>query len=178
MCDKFQLNMNTRDYDNCCMYNFLNKNNSKILEHQFTVFNEKNENFIDTKGLNSQTNFNDGKNISKSTKLRNSKLIRKQKKELNTRVFPGSPYMGRGSGVMEFTDVNSKLNFGEDTRVKKSNNNIAAYSADNFIPLVPHLAKNIQDPKHIIPEYWVRGGMSSRVVTNNIDYLKSCGIKK
>ena len=86
--------------------------------------------------------------------------------------------MGKGSGVMEYTDVNSQLNFGEDTRTKKSNNNIAAFSADNFIPLVPHIANNIQDPKHIIPEYWVRGGMSSRVVTNNIDYLKSCGFKK
>ena len=86
--------------------------------------------------------------------------------------------MGRGSGIIDYTDINSMLNFGEDTRVKKSNNNVAAYSADNFIPLVPNIAQNIQNTKHIIPEYWVRGGMSSRVVTNNIDYLKSCGFKK
>ena len=177
MCDKFQLNMNTRDYDNCCMYEFLNKNNNKILEHQFSVLNKRNEEYLDTKGLNSQNNYDNGKNVSSSTKLRNSKLIKKQKKELNTRVFVGSPYMGKGSGIMEYTDVNSKLNFGEDTRVKKSNNNCPAYSADNFIPLVPHIANNIQDPKHIIPEYWVRGGMSSRVITNNIDYLKSCGLR-
>jgi len=179
MCDKFQINMNSNEYDNCCMYDFLNKGNNKILEHQFGIMNNKNNNnYLDTKGLNSQTNFDNGKNVSNSTKLRNSKMQRKQKKELNTRVFPGSPYMGKGSGVMEFTDVNSRLNFGEDTRVKKSNNNISAYSADNFIPLVPHIAQNIQNPKHIIPEYWVRGGMSSRVVTNNIDYLKACGFKK
>ena len=178
MCDKFQLNMNTRDYDNYCNYEFLNKNNNKIFEHQFSVNNKKNNDYLDTKGLNSQNNYDNGKNVNHSTKLRNSKMIKKQKKELNTRVFPGSPYMGRGSGIMEFTDTNSKLNFGEDTRVKKSNNNIAAYSADNFIPLVPHIAANIQNPKHIIPEFWVRGGMSSRVVTNNIDYLKSCGVKK
>ena len=161
MCDKFQLNMNTRDYDNYCNYEFLNKNNNKIFEHQFSIDNKKNNDYLDTKGLNSQNNYDNGKNVNKST-----------------RVFPGSPYMGRGAGVMEFTDVNSKLNFGEDTRVKKSNNNVAAYSADNFIPLVPHIAANIQNPKHIIPEFWVRGGMSSRVVTNNIDYLKSCGVKK
>ena len=178
MSNKFQLNMNTRDYDNCCMYEFLNKNNNKIFEHQFSILNKNNENYLETKGLNNQNNFDNGSNITSSTKLRNSKMLKKTKKELNTRVFPGSPYMGRGSGVMEYTDVNSKLNFGEDTRTKKSNNNIAAYSADNFIPLVPHIAQNIQDPKHIIPEYWVRGGMSSRVVTNNIDYIKSCGFKK
>ena len=178
MSNKFSLNMNTRDYDNCCMYEFLNKNNNKIFEHQFSILNKNNENYLETKGLNSQNNFDNGSNIASSTKLRNSKMLKKNKKELSTRVFPGSPYMGKGSGVMEFTDVNSQLNFGEDTRTKKSNNNIAAFSADNFIPLVPHIANNIQNPKHIIPEYWVRGGMSSRVVTNNIDYLKSCGFKK
>ena len=57
MCDKFQLNMNTRDYDNCCMYEFLNKNNNKILEHQFSVLNKRNEEYLDTKGLNSQNNY-------------------------------------------------------------------------------------------------------------------------
>lgn len=86
--------------------------------------------------------------------------------------------MGFGSGVLDYTDVNSKLNMGIDTRTKKSNNITSSYSADTFIPLVPHIAENIQNPKHIIPEYWVRGGMSSRVVLNNIDYLKSCGFKK
>lgn len=178
MSNKFALNMNTKYYDNCCMYDFMNKNNSKILDHQFSILSDNNNSYLETNGLNSQNNYDNGKNILKSTKLRNSKTIKKNKKELNTRVFPGSPYMGRGSGVMEYTDVNSKLNFGEDTRTKKSNNNIASYSADTFTPLVSHIAENIQNPKHIISDYWVRGGMSSRVITNNIDYIKSCGFKK
>lgn len=178
MSNNFSLNMNTRQSDNCCMNDFMNKNNNKILDHQFSILSKNNDSYLETNGLNSQNNYDNGKNISNSTKLRNSKTLKKKKKELNTRVFPGSPYMGRGSGTLEFTDVNTKLNFGEDTRTKKSNNNIAAYSADTFIPLVPHIAQNIQNPKHIISDYWVRGGMSSRVVTNNIDYIKSCGYKK
>lgn len=169
--------MNTKEYDNCCMYKFLNKNNDKILEHQFSILYDKNDEYLNA-NLNSQNNYDNGKNISDSNKLRNYNLFKKEKKEFNTRIFPGSPYMGKGSGIIEYTDVNSKLNFGEDTRTKKSNNNISSYSADTFIPLVPHIAENIQNPKHIIPEYWVRGGMSSRVVTSNIDYLKSCGFKK
>ena len=47
----------------------------------------------------------------------------------------------------------------------------------HFIPLVPHLAENVQNVDHIIPTYWVRGGMSTRTIVRNIDYLKSCGIK-
>ena len=73
----------------------------------------------------------------------------------------------------------SKVNIIEEFQEdKKSNNNIASYSADTFIPLVSHIAENIQNPKNIISDYWVRGGMSSRVITNNIDYIKSCGLKK
>jgi hypothetical protein len=177
MSNNFSLNMNTRENNSNCMNNVLNKSNNKIFEHQFSILSNKNNNYVNTNGLTTQNDYNLN-NIEKSTKLRNSKILKKTKKELNTRVFAGSPYMGRGSGVIDYTDINSMLNFGEDTRVKKSNNNVGAYSADNFIPLVPNIAENIQNPKHIIPEYWVRGGMSSRVVTNNIDYLKSCGFKK
>ena len=179
MDNSFQLNMNTNIHSDNCINEYLNKNNEKMYAHQFSVLNDTNSNFLDNHGLNMQMSANNNNDSMKnSTLLRNSKMIKKTKKELDTRVFPGSPYMGRGSGVMEYTDVNSKLNFGIDTRTKKSNNITSSYSADTFIPLVPNLAENIQNPKHIIPEYWVRGGMSSRVVVNNIDYLKSCGFKK
>ena len=38
--------------------------------------------------------------------------------------------------------------------------------------------ENVQNIDHIIPTFWVRGGMSSRSVIRNVDYLKSCGFKK
>jgi len=176
----FSLNMNTNIHHEKCLNNYLNKNNEKLFHHQLDILTNKNQNYLKDQGLNMQngnSNMNN-KNVNSSTKLRNGKLGKKAKKELDTRVFPGSPYMGFGSGVLDYTDVNSKLNMGIDTRTKKSNNITSSYSADTFIPLVPHIAENIQNPKHIIPEYWVRGGMSSRVVLNNIDYLKSCGFKK
>ena len=40
--------------------------------------------------------------------------------------------------------------------------------------MIPNLKKNIQDPNHIVPEYWIRGGESTRNVVRNIDYLKNC----
>ena len=175
----FSLNQNTNIHNDECMNNFLNKNNEKMYSHQFSILNNTNNAFLDIQGMNMQVKSGNNNNSMKnSSKLRNGKMIKKTKKELDTRVFAGSPYMGRGAGILEYTDVNSKLNFGVDTRTKKSNNITSSYSADTFIPLVPNLAENIQNPKHIIPEYWVRGGMSSRVVVNNIDYMKSCGFRK
>ncbi len=183
MNNSLNININSNEIDNCCVNAYLNKMNEELLNHSFDPAligkKSKNLNHLGVLGLNNQSDcdFN-GKNIDNSSQLRNKECNKKNNKELDTRLFPGSPYMGRGSGVLEYTDVNSKLNFGEDTRTSKSNNITSSYSADNFIPLVPHIAENIQDPEHIIPKYWVRGGMSTRVVTNNIDYLKSCGFKK
>ena len=37
------------------------------------------------------------------------------------------------------------------------------------------IAENVQNTDHIIPEYWIRGGMNSRSVHRNINYLRSCG---
>lgn len=171
--------INTNIHNEECMNQYLNNGNQKMFHHQFSILNNSNQEFLDVKGMNMQMNLNNNNNQMKSsTKLRDGKMLKKKKIELDTRVFPGSPYMGRGAGIMEYTDVNSRLSMGLDTRTKKSNNITSSYSADTFIPLVPSIAANIQDPKHIIPEYWVRGGMSSRVVVNNIDYLKSCGFRK
>jgi hypothetical protein len=133
-------------------------------------------------GLLQDTNYDiGGKNINESTILRNGlsqSLTNQSKKELDTRLFPGAPLLSTGQSVLKNTDLSSRLKFGEDTRTCKSANALSSYSADNFIPLVPSLAENVQNVDHIIPTFWVRGGMSSRSVVRNIDYLKSCGIKK
>lgn len=120
-----------------------------------------------------------GNNIDESTLLRNGEQQSVlSKKELDTRLFPGAPYMMSGQSLLKNPDLSSRLKYGEDTRVAKSANVAASYSANNFIPLIPTIEENVQNVDHIIPTYWVRGGMSSRSVIRNIDYLKSCGIKK
>ena len=184
MNNNLNINMNTKNLDNCCVNAYLNNMNNELYQHRFDPIilekKEQNHSHLNINGLNNQNDFdNFGNNIDESSLLRNGGILkRRNNKELDTRLFPGTPYLGKGSGILEFTDVNSRLNFGEDTRTSKSNNITSSYSADNFIPLVSHIADNIQDPEHIIPKYWVRGGMSTRVVTNNIDYLKSCGFRK
>ena len=114
-----------------------------------------------------------------STLLRNGVLQNDvSKRELDTRLFPGAPLMTIGQSELKNTDLSSRLKLGEETRTSKSANSTSSYSANNFIPLVPSIAENIQNVDHIIPTFWVRGGMSSRAVIRNADYIKSCGLNK
>jgi len=47
-----------------------------------------------------------------------------------------------------------------------------------FTPMIPKLKKEVQDKKHIIPEDskqdWVRGGLPTRQMVRNQDYLRRC----
>ena len=110
----------------------------------------------------------------KKSSITNPKL----KQQLTSRPFKGWPYMGAGETHIVNPNLYSRLSSGTDTRVKKAADTLAGVSIDRFIPLVPCLADNVQKPEHIIPEYWVRGGESSRAYIQNIDYYKMCGIKR
>ena len=65
--------------------------------------------------------------------------------------------------------LKSKLNMTDKEITEKSYN--------RFEPLVPELRKNIQSTSHIIPKYWVRGGMDTRAMIRDVDYLKACGLR-
>lgn len=188
MSTNFIINQQTNIKNDNCFYSANDTNNNKIFDYSFlpSVFDAKNNtrneyiNSTKTLGILQDTNYDiSGKNINESTQLRNGIIQNEQsKKELDTRLFPGAPLLSTGQSILKNTDLSSKLIFGEDTRTSKSANALSSYSADNFIPLVPSLAENVQNVEHIIPTFWVRGGMSSRSVVRNIDYLKSCGLKK
>lgn len=122
--------------------------------------------------------------VTKESELRNgiSGNSITQQKEKNSKLLMSRPfnvgYMGAGQTYVKDVALNSQIVQGVDTRVKKSADSLSGVSMDRFIPLVPCLEKNVQDTKHIIPEYWVRGGMSTRGLIQNIDYYKMCGIKR
>lgn len=102
----------------------------------------------------------------------------KSSKSLDTSKFLNSPFLGSGETVLKYPDLKSKLLSGEDTFMPKSCDTLSGVSIDRFTPLVPCLEENVQDTTHIIPEYWVRGGMSTRNVIRNIDYMRTCGLRK
>jgi hypothetical protein len=188
MSTNFIINQNTNIKNDMCVNTFQDLNNKKLFQYNFlpsiieSKENSRNSYFNSTKtvGILQDNNYDiKGNNINDSTLLRKGNFENNSsKKELDTRLFPGAPLLSNGQSILKNPDLSSRLKFGEDTRVSKSNNSVSEYSANNFIPLVPNLAENIQNVDHIIPTYWVRGGMSSRSVVRNIDYLKSCGIKK
>ena len=86
--------------------------------------------------------------------------------------------MGRGK-----TDaiLESVLQSGEDTSQKKQCNTLSGIYIDRFVPMVPCLAENVQNPAHLVEEVvskdWIRGGIPSRDIVRNTDYLMKCGYK-
>jgi hypothetical protein len=179
------INEQTNLRNNDCQINSHDINNDKVFNYNFLpqIQNSNNRSsYIDStkiKGVLQSSNYDVlGNNVNESTSLRFGKNeSQTSKKELDTRLFIGAPLMSSGQSFLKNTDLSSRLMTGENTRASKSANALSSYSADNFIPLVESL-KNNQNIEHIIPTFYVRGGMSTRTVIRNIDYLKSCGLKK
>jgi hypothetical protein len=83
---------------------------------------------------------------------------------VQSRPFATVPYMGRGRLN---PDVESGLIYSEFARVERPCGTVTETFFDGqFVPLVPHLAKHIQNPENLIPEVasagWIRAGIPSR----------------
>jgi hypothetical protein len=79
------------------------------------------------------------------------------------------PYMGRGRGN-PYTE--SLLIKSEAIRDKKSAATVTdSFFENQFIPMIPHLQENIQNPVHYVEELndpsWVRGGAMSRNIVRD-----------
>ena len=184
------LNINNHSssfYDNCAN-DFKNYTNDKVFQHSFDPYlrekvpNGSREQYIQNTQVKGTLESNNsdirGEHVNMNTILRNGIMTHDGKRhQLDTRLFPGSPYMAQGQSTLKNPDLSSRLLYGQTTRSNKSQGSMSDISIDNFIPLIPCIQKNVQNTDHIIPEYWVRGGMSTRSVIRNVDYLKSCGKK-
>jgi hypothetical protein len=123
----------------------------------------------------------DGCNIDDDSRVRNAQNLTNMRyiQQLNTRPYNTVPYMGRGTTnpVLE-----NKIRTGEDTGQRKQCNTLSGIYIDRFVPLVPCLAKNIQNPVHLVTEIarpdWVWGGLPSRDLIRNSNYLSKCGYVK
>ena len=162
-------NLVDEKYSNYAVTNFYNDNDR-----------QKYMQSLDHVGLSANGNKDGYDNVidMESNLMQSTMTNPKYKQQLITRPFKGWPYMGAGSTHIVNPDLYSRLSSGTDTRTKKAADALAGVSIDRFIPLVPCLAENVQNTEHIIPEYWVRGGESSRAHIQNIDYYKLCGIKR
>jgi hypothetical protein len=80
------------------------------------------------------------------------------------RPFVTVPYMGRGKGEAE---LESRLQQSTFVRNGRDCGTISdTFYENQFTPLIPYVAKNVQNPVHLIPEVasagWIRAGVPSR----------------
>jgi hypothetical protein len=184
------INNNTRLSNDCCVTKSRLDNNMKMYEYSSNPFlNDLNrESYLNSSnqvGLY-QKKGGDGKGmfIDNESKLLIGKKgnimtsgREKGDKLLQVDNYFGVPFKGNGETILSDPDLKSKMLYGEITNFGKSSNSLSGISINRFTPLIPSISQNIQNPEHIIPSYWVNGGLSTRNNVKNINYLKSCGKK-
>ena len=184
------INNQTRLNDDACEKEDKVRNNSKLYNYQNYPSDDNNrKSYLNSTGQVGvyQNSSGDGRGyfVDYESSFMNGKTgnimtcgKEKANKQLSTRLFIGSPFLGSGHTTLKNPDLKSKLIYGELTNYGKNNNIQSGVSTNRFIPLIPSIQNNIQNTDHIIPTYWVRGGLPTRNNVKNIDYIKSCGIKK
>jgi hypothetical protein len=90
---------------------------------------------------------------------------------VQARPFTTVPYMGNGRGN---PDVESSLIYSEFARIERPCGTVTeTFFTNQFTPLVPHLAKHIQNPSNLVPEVaaqgWIRGGIPSRQFVRDLN---------
>ena len=117
--------------------------------------------------------------VDNDTNLRQGSDKLTNKNEINQiveRLFGTTPDISKGFYNVDVESVLISSNLSTD---QKPCNSLAGVSIGNyFTPMIPKLQKEVQDIKHIIPEDskndWVRGGLPSRQMVRNEDYLRRC----
>ena len=91
------------------------------------------------------------------------------------------PHLTTGNLVKGYfdVDVESVIRPGIDGGDDRACNSLSGVTIGNyFTPMIPKLQDEIQNTKHIVPEdsmqSWVRGGLPSRQMARNEDYLRRC----
>lgn len=91
------------------------------------------------------------------------------------------PHLTTGNLVKGYfdVDVESVIRPGIDAGDDRACNSLSGVTIGNyFTPMIPKLQDEIQNTKHIVPEdsmqSWVRGGLPSRQMARNEDYLRRC----
>lgn len=132
--------------------------------------------------LDTQMHIKDGYGVTNMCLIDNDSKLRndggwnnpKEKVQLFTRVFQGVPNINKG-GLNSV--VEDKVTQGELNTIKKACDRISEKQFDVFTPLVPCLANNVQNTKHVIPEwqYGGVGGAPTRSYIHQQKFLEASG---
>lgn len=116
----------------------------------------------------------DMKEIDSDSVLRNNPILEGRSKcplRVQSRPFVTVPFMGGGRGNQE---LESKLQQSEFVRTGRECGTVTeTFFSTQFVPLIPHLEQNVQNPKNLVPEAaasgWIRGGIPSRQYVRDIN---------
>jgi len=185
---KFDINNNTNINNDECFLNQGDINNQTMSKYRLTSFFPENDpsrnQYLDS--FNQPCLFQTGNFAGFPNHIDDSSAIRqgkyggilthdgtKRPNPCSNRVNP--PFKGPQTRALD-PDTMSRLYSGELTHDKSYP--LREKVIDRFEPLIPEIRDEIQNPRNLIPTYWVNGGMSTKTVVRNIDYLKSCGLKR
>ena len=101
---------------------------------------------------------------------------KRQINQLTERLSLTTPNLNKG---FYDVDVESVIRPGDFSKTQKPCGPLSGVTIGNyFTPLIPKLKEEVQDTDHIIPEDskqdWVRGGLPTREMVRNADYLRRC----
>ena len=117
--------------------------------------------------------------VDTDTNLRQNKERLTNKNEIyqiTERLFKTTPSLTKGHFNVDVESVIRPGNFTTDQRPCGPLSGVTL--GNQFTPMIPKLKEEIQDSNHIIPEDskqdWVRGGLPTRQMIRNKDYLRRC----
>ncbi len=117
--------------------------------------------------------------VDTDTNLRQNKERLTNKNEIyqiTERLFKTTPSLTKGYFDVDVESVIRPGNFTTDQRPCGPLSGVTL--GNQYTPMIPKLKEEIQDPNHIIPENskqdWVRGGLPTRQMVRNKDYLRRC----
>jgi hypothetical protein len=101
---------------------------------------------------------------------------KRQQFQLTERLSLTTPNLNKGFFDV---DVESVIRPGDFTTDQRPCGPLSGVTIGNyFTPMIPKLKAEVQDPIHIIPEDskgdWVRGGLPTREMIRNDDYMRRC----
>tara|TARA_Y100001970_G_scaffold75649_1_gene95849 strand:+ start:406 stop:1035 length:630 start_codon:yes stop_codon:yes gene_type:complete len=112
-------------------------------------------------------------NLRQNTEILTNRRVINQ---LTTRLSSTTPNYSKGYYDVDTESIIRPGDFASDQ--KPCIGTTEASFGNYFTPMIPKLKTEVQDNKHIIPEDskqdWVRGGLPTRQMIRNEDYLRRC----
>lgn len=93
------------------------------------------------------------------------------KNQLKTRVYQASADLS-GANIDKMPEEPA-ITWGDSTFNRSSA--LSGVTIDRFEPLIPDIHKEVQNPDHIVPTAWVRGGQDTRTQTRTLSYIGAQG---